>query len=175
MSHTPGEAMASYKSYDYAQTVMIPVSLEQQLLPGTLEFAMHILVQRCIDTSIFDDRYTNDATGCPASAPQIVLKIVLCAYARGIVSSRQIEQACREHITFMALSCGLVPDHATMAGFVSSMPEEIVSLFRDVLLVCEEQGLFGGTHFAFDGLKLSSKAAQAWRGTVDDLRETQAN
>jgi transposase len=174
MSYMPGEAMARYKSYDYAQTVMIPVSLEQQLLPGTLEFAIHILVQRCIDTSVFDDRYKNDATGCPAYDPQILLKIVLFAYSRGIVSSRKIEQACRENITFMALSCGMVPDHTTIAGFVSSMQEEIVSLFRDVLLVCEEQGLLGGTHFALDGLKLSSNAAKEWSGTFDDLREKKA-
>jgi transposase len=165
--------MARYKSYDYAQTVMIPVSLEQQLLPGTLAFAMHILVQRGIDTSIFDGRYKNDATGCPAYDPQILLKIVLFAYSRGVVSSRKIEQACRENITFMALSCGVAPDHSTIAGFVSSMPEEIVSLFRDVLLVCEEQGLLGGTHFALDGLKLSSNAAKEWSGTFDDLRQKQ--
>jgi transposase len=171
MSHTPGEAMARYKSYDYAQTVMVPVSLEQQLLPGTLEFAIHILVQRCIDTSIFDDRYHNDVTGCSAYDPQILLKIVLFAYSRGIVSSRKIEQACRENITFMALSCGMVPDHSTIAGFVSSMQEEIASLCRDVLLVCEEQGLLGGPHFALDGLKLSSNAAKEWSGTFDDLRE----
>ena len=28
-------AMAKYKSYDYAQSVLIPVSLEGQLMPGT--------------------------------------------------------------------------------------------------------------------------------------------
>jgi transposase len=153
--------------------VMIPVSLEKQLLPGTLEFAIHILVQRCINTSIFDGRYKNDAAGCPAYDPQVLLKIVLFAYSRGIVSSRKIEQACRENITFMALSCGMVPDHSTIAAFVSSMQEEIISLFRDVLLVCEEQGLLGGTHFALDGLKLSSNAAKEWSGTFDDLRQKQ--
>ena len=31
------KAMAKYKSYDYAQRVMIPVSLEEQLVPGTLD------------------------------------------------------------------------------------------------------------------------------------------
>jgi uncharacterized protein (DUF3084 family) len=51
------------------------------------------------------------------------------------------------------------------------MQEEIVSLFRDVLLVCEEQGLLGGTHFALDDLKLSSNAAKEWSGTFDDLRQ----
>jgi hypothetical protein len=40
------------------------------------------------------------------------------------------------------------PDHSTIAAFISSMHEEIGVLFRDILLVCEEQGLLGGAHFA---------------------------
>jgi transposase len=163
--------MARYKYYDYAQTVMVPVSLEKQLTPGTLEFAIHILVQRYVDTSIFESRYQNDTAGSPAYDPKVLLKVVLFAYSRGIISSRKIEQACRENITFMALACGMVPDHSTIAAFISSMKEEIVSLFRDILLVCEEQGLLGGTHFALDGLKLSSNAAKEWSGTFADLRQ----
>ena len=124
---------------------------------------MHILVHRCLDTSLFDSRYQNDDTGSPAYDPKVLLKIVLLAYSRGIISSRKIEQACREHVTFMALACGMAPDHSTIAAFVSSMKEEIVSLCRDILLVCEEQGVLGGTHFALDGLTLSSSAAL--RGT----------
>ena len=31
--------MAKYKRYDYSQSVLIPVSLQEQLVPGTLEFA----------------------------------------------------------------------------------------------------------------------------------------
>jgi transposase len=153
---------------------MIPLSLEKQLLPGTLEFAIHILVQRYVDTSIVTSRYKNDATGCPAYDPKVLLKIVLFAYSRGIISSRRIEQACRENITFMALACGMLPDHSTIAAFVSSMQEEIISLFRDILLVCEAQGLLGGTHFALDGLKLPSNAAKEWSGTFADLRQKKA-
>jgi transposase len=140
--------MAKYKSYDYAQMVMIPVALARQLMPGTLEFAIHELVQRRMDTSIFDRIYRNDETGCPAYDPKILLKVILFAYSRGIISSRKIEQACREHITFMALACGMLPDHSTIAAFVSSMKEEIKSIFSDILLICAEQNLFGGTHFA---------------------------
>jgi len=49
--------MAKYESYDYSQSVLIPVSLEGQLVPGTLEFAIHTLVETRIDMSIFDHRY----------------------------------------------------------------------------------------------------------------------
>ena len=122
-------AMAKYKSYDYSQGVLIPVSLEEQLMPGTLEFAIHTLVETRIDTSIFDARYSNDETGRLAYDPKILLKVVLFGYSRGLISSRQIERACRENVTFMALSCGEQPDHSTIAAFVSSMKEEIKCLY----------------------------------------------
>jgi transposase len=164
------KAMAKYKSYDYSQRVMIPVSLEEQLVPGTLEFAIQTLVEDRMDMAVFEDRYRNDETGRMAYDPKILLKVVLLGYARGLISSRKMEQACRENVTFMALACGQRPDHSTIAAFVPSMQEEIVPLFRDVLLVCEEEGLLGGTFFGLDGCKLPSNASKEWSGTLRDLR-----
>jgi hypothetical protein len=43
--------MAKFKAYDYRQRVFLPVSLEDQLMPGTLEFAIHTLVETRLDTS----------------------------------------------------------------------------------------------------------------------------
>jgi len=70
----------------------------------------------------------------------------------------------------MALSCGQYPDHITIAPFVASMKDEILPLFRDVLLVCEEMNLLGGTFFALDGCKLPGNASMRWSGKVDDLK-----
>jgi transposase len=162
--------MAKYKHYDYSQHVMIPVSLDEQLMPGTLEFAIHTLVEHRMDMSLFDRRYHNDDTGRWAYDPKILLKVVLCGYARGLISSRKIERACRENVTFMALSCMQYPDHSTIAAFVSSMRDEIIPLFRDILLICEQEHLLGGTWFALDGCKLPSNASKEWSGTISDLR-----
>jgi hypothetical protein len=101
--------------------------------------------------------------------PKILLKIVLFAYSSGLIGSRRIEQACRENVTFIALSCGEWPDHSTIAAFVSSMKQEIGPLFCDVLVVCEEEGLLGGTFFALDGLKLPSNASKQWSGGLSEL------
>jgi transposase len=163
--------MAKYKSYDYSQSVLIPVCLDEQLVPGSLEFAIHTLVQTRIDTSVFDSRYNNDETGREAYDPKILLKVVLFGYSRGLISSRQIERACKENVVFMALSCGQQPDHSTIAAFISSMKGEILPLFRDVLLVCEEEGLLGGTFFALDGCRLRSNASKEWSGTLPELRK----
>jgi len=148
---------------------MLSVSLEDQIVPGTLEFAIHTLVEERMDVSRFDEKYQNDETGCLAYGPKVLLKAVLFGYSRGLNSSRKIERACRENVTFMALACGQRPDHSTIAAFVSSMQDEIVPLFRDVLLVCEEMGLLGGTFFALDGLRLPSNASEQWTGTHTQL------
>jgi transposase len=136
-----------------------------------LEHTIHELVEKKIDLSVFESRFNNDATGAPAFDPKILLKVVLFAYSRGIIGSRPIERACRENIIFMALSCGFQPDHSTIAHFVSSMKDEIEPIFCNILLVCEELNLLGGTHFSLDGVKLSSNASKEWSGTFKELRK----
>jgi len=59
--------MAKFKPYNYDQMVMIPITLKEQLEPGTIEYAIHELVETRIDTSIFENRFKNDDTGAPAS------------------------------------------------------------------------------------------------------------
>jgi transposase len=161
--------MAKYKKYDYTQSLLIPVSLEAQMMPGTLEFAIHALLEGRMDMSVFDIKYQNDDTGRRAYDPKILLKVVLLAYSRGLVSSRQIERACCENVIFMAMSCNQRPDHSTIAAFVSSMKDQILPLFCDILLVCEQEDLLGGTIFALDGLKLSSNASTEWSGKISEL------
>jgi transposase len=163
--------MAKYKLYDYKQRLMIPLSLEEQLMAGTLEFAIHTLVESRMDLSVFDDNYRNDQTGRRAYDPKILLKVVLLAYSRGLISSRQIERACCENVLFMALSCNQRPDHSTIAAFVSSMKDQIQPLFRDILLVCDQEGLLGGTFFAIDGCKISSNASKEWSGKINELKK----
>jgi len=163
--------MARYKHYDYDQLKMVPVSLEDQLVPGTLEYAIHHIVEERLDLSVFDDRYRNDDTGRKAIDPRVLIKIVLFGYSRGLFSSRSLERACLENIIFMALSCGQKPDHSTIAAFVSSIDEGVETLFTKVLLICEEEDLLGGTHFSLDGMKLSSNASKEWSGTFADLKK----
>jgi hypothetical protein len=50
------------------------------------------------------------------------------------------------------------------------MRDEILPLFRDVLLVCEESHLLGGTLFALDGSKVPSNASKEWSGKISDLK-----
>jgi len=165
--------MPHYKSYNYSQTTLIPIELEKQITPGSLEYAIHKLVEERVKIDAFEKKLKNDETGRPAYNPKVMLKIILLAYSKGIISSRKIERACKENILFMALSCQQCPDHSKIAEFISAMKEEIQPLFRDILLVCEELKLLGGTSFALDGLKLPSNASKHWSGTHGELKKKQ--
>jgi transposase len=161
--------MARYKPYSYAQGKFIAIHFANQILPGTFEYTLNHLIDHDLDLSIFDTRFRNDETGATAYDPRILLKIVLYAYARGIVSSRKIEQACRENVIFMALSADTRPHFTTIADFIATMDQEIIRLFRDVLLVCDDMGLIGREMFAIDGCKLPSNASKEWSGTKADF------
>ena len=56
-------AMAKFKSYNYDQTALAAVDLEKQLPPGSLEFAIHYLVDHEIDRSGLESRFRNDSRG----------------------------------------------------------------------------------------------------------------
>jgi len=161
--------MAKYKPYDYSQKILVPVSLAEQLFPGSLEYTIHTLIERHMDMSVFDANYNNDETGCRAYDPKILLKVILLGYARGFDTSRRLEHACRENIIFMALACGQAPDHSTIAAFVTCMDKQIKSIFQDILLYCDEHGLLGGTSFSVDGCKLPSNASKENSGTFEQL------
>jgi hypothetical protein len=46
---------------------------------------VHHLLDHDFDLSGFDARYRNDTNGAPAYPPGMLLKVILCAYAEGVV------------------------------------------------------------------------------------------
>ncbi|MEK6685843.1 MAG: transposase [Pseudomonadota bacterium] len=107
----------------------LPVDFDRQVLPGSFEFALCHLVDQELDLSGFHKRYKNDSEGASAFDPAVLIKIVLLAYSRGIISSRKIETACRENVLFIAVSGDNQPHFTTLAGFIANMGELVAKLF----------------------------------------------
>ena len=131
---------------------------------------LNYLIDHEVDLKGFDARYQNDLTGAAAYPPAMLLKVVLFAYSRGIVSSRDIQRACREQVTFIALSGDSAPHFTTIANFVSTLGDEIAPLFGQILQLCDRLGLIGREMFAIDGVKLPSDAAKQKSGTRADYQ-----
>jgi transposase len=160
--------MARYKPV-HRDPLLLPVVLAEQIQPGTFEFALDHLVDHELDLSGWTRAF---ATTRPARAPTTrawMLKIVLLAYSRGLIISRDIERACRQNVLFMALSGDSQPSYTHIAKFVRELGEQIRPLFTQVLLTCDRQGLIGRQMFAIDGVKLPSNASKERSGTHAEL------
>ncbi|CAN5400435.1 hypothetical protein BH09GEM1_BH09GEM1_28210 [soil metagenome] len=142
--------MARYKCVD-RNPRFLAADLAKQFLPGTIEHAVHHLSEHELYLTAFDARFKNDVTGATAYPPAMLFQVVLCAYARGIVSSRAIARARGDHVTFLALCGAAAPHFTTIAHFVSTLGDDIVPVFAGVLPVCDQHGLIGREMFASDG------------------------
>jgi transposase len=160
--------MARYKPIERGG-MLIPVMLHEQIQPGTFEFALNHLVDHELDLSALDARFNNDEVGASAYDPRVMLKVVLLAYSRGLISSRKIEQACEQNVLFMALSGDSRPSFTHIAKFVRELGPEVQALFAQVLMTCDRLGLIGKTMFAIDGVKLPANASKERSGTHAEL------
>jgi len=166
--------MPNFKPHNYNQNAMVVINFEEQLHPNTFEYTLHHLIDNRIELSAFYDKYKNDGGGRSAYDPAILLKVILFAYSKGITSSREIQWQCEHNIIFKALSCDSVPHFTSIAGFVSSHPDAIESVFEQVLMVCDQEGLLGNELLAIDGCKMPSNASKSHSGTFKELEQKQA-
>src|SRR5215510_13271308 len=119
--------MARYKPIDMSPQ-LIPVDFLRQILPGSCEYALCHVIDHEVDLSGFAHRCRYDEGGAPAYAPALLLKIVLLAYSRGLVSSRTMESACQQNVLFMAVCGRVTPHFTTLAAFVSTGGEALACL-----------------------------------------------
>lgn len=161
--------MANFIDTNINQTVLMDINYLEQLGKNNFDFYLYTLLNT---DSILDEfllRYKNKKVGRKAYPPELLLRIIFCAYYRGITSSRVIAGLCETDLKFMALAVGTKPHYTTIANFVSDNGDAITDLFNRVLLICDESGLIGKEHFAIDGCKLPTDASKQWSGTHSEL------
>lgn len=113
---------------------------------------------KLINTSAFHEIHP-EGPGRPAYDPEMMLGLLLYAYATGVRSSRKIMAACRSDLAYKVIAVNLVPDHRTIARFRAENEDEIKSVFVEVLNLCDAAGLASLGQIAIDGTKVGSDAA----------------
>jgi len=108
---------AALQAHRHAPSTAAGGSL-RQIVPGSFEHALAHLIDHELDLSAFEARFRNDTTGAAAYPPGVLLKIVLLAYSRGIMSSGAIEAGCRQNVLFMAISSDTQLHFTTIAQFI---------------------------------------------------------
>jgi transposase len=140
------------------QIFLLPVSMADWLEEGHLAWFVIDVVGE-LDTTALHARHPNDGAGRPAYDPDMMLGLLLYAYANGMRSSRRIEAACRTDAGFKVISGGLVPDHATVARFVVDHEAAMEGLFVSGLRLCAAAGLVDLSTVAVDGTKMGANAS----------------
>lgn len=90
-------------------------------------------------------------------------------YARGNRSSRGIERACREDVTYKLITAMRVPDHSTIADFRRRHELALAELFTSVLALCDEAGLVEVGVISIDGTKIRANASRGANRTYERL------
>ena len=78
----------------------------------------------------------------PHTLPKMMLSLLFYCYAKGIFSSRKIEQASYEQIPVLYITGGLHPDHDSINTFRRRFLEQLSPLFVEILEYACGLGIF---------------------------------
>ena len=147
-----------FKTANYEKVLDSTVRLGD-CLPQT--HLAHFIVETIeqLDLSIFYARYGNRG-GAPYS-PEILLAVLFYGYTNGVFSSRKIEQACRDTVSYRYLAGNLTPDHDTIANFRKQFLPELKALFVQILLLAQEMNLLKIGNVSIDGTKIHADASKS--------------
>jgi hypothetical protein len=88
-----------------------------------------------------------------------LLKLLVYGVSYGIRSSRKLERACHDNLSFIWLIGGLKPDYRTIARFRSAHKESIKGVLKECVRLCIKLDLIEGNVLFVDGSKFRADAS----------------
>lgn len=154
---------------DREQELLLPPNMRDWLSDDHLAWFVVDAVEE-MDLQAFYGAYRQDGWGRAAFEPQIMVALLLYAYAVGERSSRGIERRCREDVAFRVLAANQVPDHATIARFRARHEQALADTFEQVLALCARAGLVSVGLVALDGSLIAANASQSATRSYPQIR-----
>lgn len=143
---------------DREQELLLPPSLREWLPEDHLAWLVLDAVAE-FDLEPFYASYRRDGWGAAAHDPQMMVALLVYAYAIGERSLRAIERHCREDVAFRVIAANQIPDHAILARFRVRHEVALGDLFGQVLGLCADAGLVAVGVVAADGGKFVASAS----------------
>jgi transposase len=156
------------------QTLLFPPSLHDWLPEGHLARFLLDVVSALDLSAIYKSYQDKDGRGQAAYAPEMMVRLLLYGYAKGVYSSRKIQTRTFEDVAFRFLSGDQHPDHATIAEFRKRHLDALSGLFTQALLLCSEAGLVKLGHVSIDGTKIKANASKHKAMSYKHMNETEA-
>ncbi|MFZ0700009.1 MAG: IS1182 family transposase [Thermoplasmata archaeon] len=150
----------NFRRYDPHQNLLLPPNLDEWLPEGHLARFIGELVDDKIDLTAFTEGYDNATGGRLAFHPALLLKLWLYGYCVGTPTSRKVARATFDDLAFRWLAADQHPSYSTLARFRERNLGNFHALFLQVLKLCQEADLIGGTRMALDGTKVKASASK---------------
>ena len=158
----------NFLSCDRDQPMLLPADLREWLPEDHLAWFVLDAVSE-MNLERFFAGYRQDGWGRAAHDPEMMVSLLLYAYAVGERSSRRIERRCSEDIAFRVIAANQVPDHTTIARFRARHADELAELFSEVLVLCRKAGLVSVGTLALDGTRIAADADDRKNRTYEQL------
>jgi len=141
------------------QSLLFPPSPRDWLPEGHLAFFVADTVA-ALDLEAFYAPYEGDGRRNQPFDPQMMVTVLLYAYATGTFSSRRIARKLEEDVAYRVLAAGNFPAHRTIADFRQQHLPAFEALFVQVVKIAREAGVVRLGALAIDGSKVKANASK---------------
>jgi transposase len=153
--------------------MLFPPSPRDWLPEGHLAFFIADTVA-ALDLQTFYAAYEGDGRRHQPFDPQMMVTVLLYAYATGTCSSRRIARKLEEDVAYRVLAAGNFPAHRTIAEFRQQHLAAFEALFRQVVQIAREAGVVRLGALAVDGTKVKANASKHKAMSYGRMRDEEA-
>jgi len=151
--------MRTFRSYDPDELWLLPPSPRDWLPEDHLAYFLADVVEE-LNLQPILATYGGVTRGTAPYHPQLLVKMLLYAYAVGIPASRQIARKLEEDVAFRVLAANQRRDFRTLSDFRMQHRPALADLFVQVLQLCQRAGMVKLGHIALDGTKVKANASK---------------
>src|ERR1700752_3429424 len=126
----------------------------REWLPAEHPVWLVIRAVELMDTSAFHAMRRTGGAGAAGYDPDMLVMLLVWAYANEVSSSRKMERLCGQDVAFRVICGGNLPDHVTIARFRGHFAAAVQALFAEVLVLCARLGMGQLGMVALDGTKV---------------------
>jgi len=105
------------------------------------------------------DLSPNPRGGADEYYPKDLIKLLVYGISYGIRSSRKLERACHDNLSFIWLMGGLKPDFRTIARFRVTHKDALKKILKECVRLCLKLDLIEGNVLFIDGSKFRADAS----------------
>ncbi len=155
------------------QSLLFPPSPRDWLPEGHLAFFIADTVA-ALNLDAFYAAYEGDGRRNQPFDPQMMVTVLLYAYATGTFSSRRIARKLEEDVAYRVLAAGNFPAHRTIADFRQQHVADFEALFVQVVQIAREAGVVQLGALAVDGTKVKANASKHKAMSYGRMRDEEA-